>query len=401
MNSLARVRRVSKATEHVYWGAFVVLLQRPYNVGMSKPDEHSRRDFLQGRAAVRVAAAKTQAWVDSTSELLEARLAKDPAATEPVAHVYASRRAMACEFAVQYHEADGEIQEIVLAALDKIESIEALLTIYRDRSEVIEINQRAADGPVEVDNEIFALLQLSDRLYHETTGAFDITSGPLSRAWGFLQRAGRLPAVAEIEAALAKVGGDQVQLDAEAKTVSFRQSGVEINFNSIGKGYALDQAAALLNAAGHRDYLWHGGGSSVLACGSNRASRDECWTLGLRHPLAPEKRLLEFHLCDCALATAGGATQFFEHEGRRFSHILDPRTGWPADGVLTATVLAPTAALADGLATAFFVMSVETVEEYCLLHPEIGAVLVCPTDASPSFTVRVFGLKEADWTRCE
>jgi len=155
-----------------------------------------------------------------------------------------------------------------------------------------------------------------------------------------------------------------------------------------------------LDEAGHGDYLWHGGGSSVLARGTNRASRDRCWTLGLRHPREPERRLLEFHLRDRALATAGGASQFFEHEGRRFSHIVDPRTGWPAEGVLTATVLAPTAALADGLATAFFVMGVEAVEEYCARHPTLGAVLVCPAEKSPGFTVRTFGLKEQDWSKC-
>jgi len=307
---------------------------------------------------------------------------------------------MACEFAVQYHEADVGMQEIVLAAFDQIEAIEDRLTIYRDHSDVIEVNQQAVDGPVELDDELFTLLQLGHQLYHDTAGALDITSGPLSRAWGFLQRAGRLPDAAEIEAALANVGGDQIELDAESKTVRFGKSGLEINFNAIGKGYALDRAAALLNETGHRDFLWHGGGSSVLACGSNRASRDKCWTLGLPHPLTPSSRLLEFHLRDRALATAGGATQFFEQEGRRFSHILDPRTGWPADGALTATALAPTAALADGLATAFFVMGIEATEAYCLRHPEIGAVLVSPVDASPGFAVQAFGLKSADWTSC-
>ncbi len=373
---------------------------------MTKPDEHSRRDFLRGRAAVRAAAGKAQAWVDATSELLGAHLARDPSKNSLVAHVHASRRAMACEFAVQYHEADSHMQEEVLAALDLIERVEDQLTIYRENSKVIEINQQAADGPVEVDGELFALLQLCQRLHRDTAGAFDITSGPLSRAWGFLQREGRLPDSSEIESALALVGGDKVTLDAESQTVRFREPGVEIHFNSIGKGEALDRAASLLEEADHTDYLWHGGGSSVLARGENRGGRDACWTIGLRHPLQPERRLAEFHLRDRALATAGGATQFFEEfseefsdgEGRRYSHILDPRTGWPANEVLTATVLAPTAALADGLATAFFVMGIESTEEYCSRHSEIAAVLVCPTEKAPGFTVHPFGLHEKDWT---
>jgi len=345
---------------------------------------------------VRTLAAKTQAWVDSASELLGANL---PAG--PVAHVYASRRAMACEFAIQYHEVDGQLAEDSLEAFDLIEAIEDQLTIYRDHGEVVEINKHAAERPIEVDLEVdadfFALLQLCQQLYRDTSGAFDITSGPLSRAWGFLQRAGRLPDEAEIAAALAKIGGNKLLLDTEQRTLQFAESDVEINFNSIGKGYALDRAGELLTQAGHNDFLWHGGSSSVLARGVNRASHDDCWTLGLRHPFQPERRLLEFYLRDRALATAGGATQFFEHEGRKFSHILDPRTGWPATGVLSATVLAPTAAEADGLATAFFVIGPAAVADYCTQHSEIAAVLVCPEEQPSGFTVQSFGMQNEDW----
>jgi len=344
---------------------------------------------------VRAAADQAQAWVDTASELLGANIA-----SSAVAHVHASRRAMACEFSMQYHEADRNMSEDVLAAFDLIERVEDQLTIYRDQSDVIQINQQAAIAPVEVNAEMFALLQLCQQLHIDTAGAFDHTSGPLSRIWGFLQRAGRLPDVVEIEDALEQVDGQRVVLDADQRTVRFAKPGVEINFNSIGKGYALDRAAELLTVGQHGDYLWHGGGSSVLARGKNHASRDDCWTLGLRNPLQPERRLLEFHLRDRALGTAGGSTQFFEHEGQKFSHILDPRTGWPVTGVFTATVTAPTAALADGLATAFFVMGAGAAGEYCAQHPEIGAVLVCPADRPPGFVVQAFGLTARDWTLC-
>ncbi len=359
---------------------------------MAKPDQHSRRDFLQGRAAVRSLAAKTQDLLDSASELLDGNLP-----TGPVAHVFASRQAMACEFAIQYHESDAQLADDSLEAFDLIEAVEDQLTIYRDHSEVVEINNLAAEHPLEVDAELFDLLQLCQQLHRDTGGAFDITSGPLSRTWGFLQRAGRLPEEAEIASALANVDSNKVLLDAGQRSIRFAKAGIEINFNSIGKGYALDRASALLAKAGHNDYLWHGGGSSVLARGINRAGSNNGWTLGLRHPFQPERRLAEFYLRDRALATAGGATQFFEHEGRTYSHILDPRTGWPATGVLSATVLAPTAAQADGLATAFFVMNVETVAEYCSHHPEVAAVLVCPAETSPGFVLHQFGLQTRDF----
>ncbi len=360
---------------------------------MSKSDGHSRRDFLQGRAAVRAAADQAQAWLDSTSELLGAQLA-----TGPVAHVHASRRAMACEFAVQFHQADTELQVEVLAAFDLIERIEDQLTIYRDESEVLEINQLAAREPVVVDCDLFALLQVCQDLHRETSGAFDITSGPLSRAWGFLQRAGRVPEASELDEALAHVGGEKVVLDEAAQTVEFSEAGVEINFNSIGKGYALDCVAQQLDKSEHSDFLWHGGGSSVLARGENRSSPDACWSVGLRHPLHPETRLTEFYLRDRALATAGGASQFFECEGQSYSHILDPRTGWPAEGVLTATVLAPSAAWADGLATALFVLGVEAAKDYCSLHSEVAALVVCPAAEPPGITLHAFGLSETDWS---
>lgn len=360
---------------------------------MTKPDKHSRRDFLQGRAAVRVAANKAQEWVDSAAELLSSHTE-----TETAAHVVASRRAMACEFALQYHEADSELTEAMLAAFDTIERIETQLTIYREHSEVLDINDRAADVAIEVDARLFSLLQLCQQLFQETSGAFDITSGPLSRVWGFLRRAGQVPGDEELAEALAKVDGSCVLLDADSRTIRFREQGTEINFNSIGKGYALDQAAAELDEAGHTDYLWHGGGSSVLARGKNRCSTKHGWTVGLRDPQRENQRLAEFVLADRALATAGGATQFFEHDGQRYSHILDPRTGKPAYGVFTSTVLAPTAALADGLATAFFVMDIEAVEAYCRSHPAIAAVLVCPGKHDTDLAIHSFGLDEHDWT---
>lgn len=360
---------------------------------MSKPDKHSRRDFLQGKAAIRVAADKAQELIDSASELIDSRLPDEAAA-----HIIASRRAMACEFAIQYHDSDDNLAEAVLSAFDLIESIEDSLTIYRDESDVIDINRRAAEGPVGVSDDLFQLLQLSERLHRDTAGAFDITSGPLSRTWGFLRRDGRVPEPGELAAALAIVDGSSVELDQSAQTVQFRDADTEINFNSIGKGYALDRVADFLDLDEHSDYLWHGGGSSVLARGKNRSSKSASWTVGLRHPIDTSRRIAEFHLSDRALATAGGATQFFEHEGKRYSHILDPRTGWPACEIISATVLAPTAAEADGLATAFFVMGRDQAEAYCEQHPEICAVLVCPATNTTQVSILPFGLMDHDWT---
>ncbi len=366
---------------------------------MAKPEKHSRRDFLQGRTAARALASKAQDLVESATARME--LATPSAST---LHLHASRRAMACEFAVQYHASAGEVSEEVLAAFDLIETLEDQMTIYRDQSAVIDINRDAADGCVSVEADLFTLLELTEKLHRATGGVFDITSSPLSRAWGFLRREGRLPSEEEIGEALGFVGFENVKLDAAKQSIRFNKRGLEINLNSIGKGFALDQVAAFLDKRGLTNYLWHGGSSSVLARGCNQADPQQAWTLGLRDPLKPKRRLAEFHLRDQALGTAGGATQFFEHEGKRYSHILDPRTGWPAEGVITSTVIAPTAAEADALATAFYVMGVDVmgtgaIAKYCAKHPEIGAVLVCPAAGSPEVVLHAFGLKSEDWTR--
>lgn len=333
---------------------------------------------------------KLQRWADEHL---------NPTAGAASLHVQASRRAMACDFEVQYHAADVAAAEPVMEALDVVEAIEDQLTIYRDYSDVIEINAHAAEGPVEVETRLFSLLELAGKLYRETHGAFDITSTPLSRTWGFLRREGRLPSPEEISSALGRVGFDNVKLESSNRTIKFLEPGIEINFNSIGKGYALDRIAAYLDERGVRDYLWHGGRSSVLARGRNRANARQCWTVALPHPLDPGRRLAEFYLRDRALGTAGGGTQHFEHEGRRYSHVLDPRTGWPAQDVYLATALARTAAEADALATAFFVLGPAGVSEYCAAHPEIAAVLVCPTPVGNDITLHSWGLESDDWQR--
>ncbi|TWU28578.1 FAD:protein FMN transferase [Bythopirellula polymerisocia] len=368
-----------------------------YNGRMADRQHHSRRDFLQGKAAaetlVNRAQEWAQGWLDSMVGPLVDRMPSDPAM-----HVRASRRAMACEFAVQYHQADRKVANAFMDAFDLIEAVEDQLTIYRPESTVIDINKQAANGPVEVDPDLLGLLEQCMCLFQETNGAFDITSTPLSRVWGFLKRTGQIPNEEELAEALSHVDTSKIELSGQEKTIQFLQPGIEINFNSIGKGYALDRVAQFLDEQGASDYLWHGGSSSILARGCNRASLDEYWTIGLRHPLEPHRHIAEFHLRNRSLGTAGGATQYFEAAGKKFGHILDPRTGWPAEGIFTATVLAPTAAEADALATAFYVSGVEGAAEYCANHAEVGAVLVCPKENQSDISIHAFNLPPEDWT---
>ncbi len=250
---------------------------------------------------------------------------------------------MACQFefflnAGQY--ARGT--QVALAGHDLVAHLEEQLSVYRPDSEICRLNAAAFRQPLEVEPRLFELLELASEIHAATDGAFDITAGALSEVWGFTRRAGTLPGADTIAAALAKVGTQWLQLDRQSRTAAFEHPGVQINLGAIGKGYALDRAAELFSAEGMNDFLLHGGHSSVLARGTHGdLSFGSGWLVGVRNPLRPERRLGQLSVVDEAVATSGSGTQFFEHAGRRYGHIIDPRSGWPAEGVLSATVPHP------------------------------------------------------------
>jgi thiamine biosynthesis lipoprotein len=285
---------------------------------------------------------------------------------------------------------------------------------------VAAINRRAASQAVPIEPKLFDLLARAADLYETTGGAFDVTAGPLSKVWGFYRRQGSMPDAAEVAAALALVGSRKLQLDRARRTIRFEQAGMELNLGAIGKGYALDRAGESLLDAGVCSFAIHGGNSSVIAQGnrqsaargarnaeredestaSSRALKSDVgWTVALRHPLKPDSRLAQFRLRNQALGTSGSGTQFFHYQGKRYGHILDPRTGWPADRVLSATVIAPTAELADALSTALYVLGLERAGELCATQPEIAALLV--TRGGQAGTVELHALNLADdaWQR--
>jgi thiamine biosynthesis lipoprotein len=165
----------------------------------------------------------------------------------------------------------------------------------------------------------------------------------------------------------------------------------------IGKGYALDRGAELLQENGTSDFVFHGGQSSIVARGSRLDPEQETpgWKVGVNHPLRPEQRLAEITLQDQAIGTSGSRRQSFYHQGKRYGHIIDPRTGWPAQDVYSATVIAPTAATADALSTAFYVMGVENSLSYCEHHPEVAALIVTPAGRSGSIEIHSIGLNDS------
>ena len=358
------------------------------------PSKRSRRDFLRGHSAadaVNEAAGREFSGGDGSGER--------HSSSQNGYAVHISRKAMACEFEIVLNAGQYESgTEIALDALDLVERLESQLSFFRTDSEISEVNRSAAEEPVRVEKQLFSLLTMAAAICRETGGAFDLTATPLWKAWGFARGEGRVPGEDEIAEALKTVGGSLVELDADHETVRFLKPGVELNLGSIGKGYALDRVAEILHAAGVNDYLIQGGQSSVTAKGMRLSGTNpDGWLVGLGHPLHPGSRLGYVRLRDRALATSGSASQFFRHKGRRYSHIIDPRTGQPAEGILSATVLAAEAARADALATGFFVIGREKTLEYCREHPELGVILIGATTGSPGFKVEMLGLPDEDF----
>ena len=372
---------------------------------MQPPRQTSRRDFLQGKSAAEQLQDLTQGrdgLADPTAGAAsqQANLAGSAAAGPYLAQL--GRAAMACQFELYFNGGQySNSMQAGLEALDRIEQLEEQLSVYRDQSEISHINRVAAFAPVVVEAGLFELLAQAMKINQETGGAFDVTASPLSRAWGFFRRAGQVPTAEELEKARSLVGSQFVALDPECRSVKFDKPGIELSLNSIGKGYALDRAADLLHCQDVSDFMFHGGQSSVLAAGAHAATPELGWTIGLQHPLRPELRLAEFFLRDEALATSGTGRQHFHHLGRRYGHILDPRSGLPAEGVYSSTVIARTAAEADALSTAFYVLGPHFAQPYCQSHAGVGMLIVTPGEKQGTIAVHAFGLREDSWRRCE
>ncbi len=360
---------------------------------MAEPTKTTRRDFLSGKSAA-------EALVDALAPSPSPLPPPSSVGVEAGSHLLSvSREAMACLFEIVFDAATyRDRTDIAVAALDLVERLEDQLTIFRDTSEIAAVNRRAVDEAVIVEEGLFHLLRRAVELSQATGGAFDITAGRLSKVWGFFRRQGQMPAPEDINEALAAVGWRYLQLDDATCSVRFLRPGLELNLGAIGKGYALDRAGDELARGGISDFLIHGGNSSVLARGERHADAT-VWSIALRHPLKPSVRLAEFVLRDQALGTSGSGTQFFHHQGKRYGHIIDPRSGWPAEQVLSATVIAPTAEQADALSTALYVMGLDAARAFCQSHPEISALLVTQTTAAGEIELHPVNLPDERWRR--
>jgi thiamine biosynthesis lipoprotein len=255
---------------------------------------------------------------------------------------------------VIYGENQDQMELAAEAAFEQARHLDQMLSNYRPGSELSEVNRLAAERPVKVTPELFGLLAACLEYSRLSEGAFDISVGPLMKVWGFYRGSGRLPGKPEVARALEKVGYKNLLLDSEARTVRLARAGVELDLGGIGKGYAVDRMVEALTENGIRSALVSAGGSSIYGLGFP-GTQQEGWPVKIRDPKNPAKTVEELYLRNESLATSGTYEKFFVAEGQVHSHIMDPRTGYPARGMLAVSVVAPKAIDSEAWTKPFFV----------------------------------------------
>lgn len=308
------------------------------------------------------------------------------------------RDAMACRFEVLMHPGKPTNgPELACHALETISYLEEQWSLYKPASELSLINARAETTAMPISESTKALVALGLEVHSRTEGAFDLTATKLSKAWGFFRRQGIMPGTAEIEKALREVGTHHIHLDIDANTIRY-EAPVEINPGGIGKGLAIDMAAGWLENQGVEHYAFHGGKSSIRCRGEQEFSEIKTgWSIAVRHPEQSERLLGTLRLFDQSLGTSGPANQFFYFKGKRFGHIIDPRTGWPAEGVLSITILHPNAGWADALATGLYVLGIDRAIAYCENNPDTAMLAILPGERSGQVEIVTCNLQQGQW----
>ena len=236
---------------------------------------------------------------------------------------------------------------------DEVERIDALMSTYKEDSTISKINAEAARGPVAAGDELFELILRSLDISTLTLGAFDITYDSVGQHYDFRER--RRPNSATIESTLGRIDYRLVKLDSNAKTVEFAEDGVRINLGGIAKGYVVERCVAILRDFGIRNAIVTAGGDSRLL-GDRRGKP---WIVGVRDPRKDGEVAVRIPLENEAISTSGDYERYFEEDGIRYHHIIQPDTGTPAGGVHSATIVGPDAVITDALSTSVFVMGVD------------------------------------------
>lgn len=238
-------------------------------------------------------------------------------------------------------------------AAAEIKRIEKMISSWDEDSETSLINRNAGIKPVKVSDELFKLIERSKQISELTDGAFDISYSSMDNIWRFDGSMKKIPTEIEIKNSVAKVGYKKIILNAESKTVFLKQKGMKISFGAIGKGYAADKAKELLVSKQVVGGIINAGGD-LSTWGTDVSGKK--WIIGIVNPLSKEKIVSWQPIVESSVATSGNYERFVTFNGKRYSHIIDPRTGYPSSGLTQVTIFAKNAETCDALATAVFIM---------------------------------------------
>ena len=284
-----------------------------------------------------------------------------PAASELAQPVKRAHYIMGTIFEIT---AFGPDRESTAAAIEEafaaIRHADEVMSHYKPESDLMRLNREGADGPVRVPVGLYYALAESLKYSALSGGAFDITVGPLVRLWDRSAEENRLPTESEMAEARAVVGAANVQLlipaagELPGARVQFARGGVEVNLGAIGKGWAVDRAVEILRSHGIQNAFVSAGTSTLYALGGG--PEGDGWHVGIRNPCSPEETLEEMRISDLSVSTSAGYERYWEIDGQRYSHILDPRTGWPVEPLASVTVITASATRSDALSTAAYVL---------------------------------------------
>lgn len=263
--------------------------------------------------------------------------------------------------------------EYIDLAIKEISRIEKLISSWDENSQTSKINRYAGIEPVKVDVELFNLIERAMAISKLTDGAFDISYASMDRIWRFDGSMTEMPSKAEFNQSIKKVGYDNIILDSENRTVFLQAEGMKIGFGAIGKGYAADMAKKLLISNGAVAGIINASGD--MNTWGKQPDGSE-WKVAITNPLDKTKSYGMLPITDGAVVTSGNYEKYVSIGGKRYSHIIDPRTGYPSSGIISVTVFAPNAELADALATSVFVMGQEVGLDRIDQLPQVECIII-------------------------